>query len=115
GVALLGSKSLLESPWLDLIAFSIPAWAALIAACGDRLRSVSVETVFLWALTFACFNVAALEVGRGEGRGAFPEVAVNGARGPKPVGKIWEQRPPADGTTYATPLPADGTLYVAAV
>src|SRR5262249_41615929 len=66
----------------------------------------------LWASAFACFNVAALEAGRAESSGpAFEQLATTGTRGPKPLGKIWEQRAPSDGTTYPTPLVAGERVY----
>src|SRR5262249_6630185 len=86
----LAKNKLLQSPWLDFIAFSLPAWAALLAARGDRPRSVSTETVFLWALTFACFNVAALEIGRAESHNAFQQHSTTSVRGPKPLGNVLE-------------------------
>jgi outer membrane protein assembly factor BamB len=116
GIALVLNKPLLQPPWLDLIAFSVPAWAALAVTRKDHPGNLSTETVFLWAFAFACFNVAALETGRGESRGgAFQELAATGTRGPKPVGKLWEQRPTSDGTTYPTPLAAGDRVYVGAV
>src|SRR5205823_2492248 len=103
---LVRGESLLQSPWPEMIAFSAPAWASLVAARKDGPGVLSVETVFLWAFAFASFNVAALETGRSENRGPAMEVASSGSRGPKPVGKLWERSPPSDGTCYATPLAA---------
>src|SRR5262245_7521219 len=117
--ALAKQKSLLDSPWLDLVAFSLPVWAATAAVLLIRPATtkvaVSVETVFLWGLVFACTNVAAVEAGRNSGKQPFQGAVAATGRAPRPVGKIWEQRPPSDGTAYAKPLLAENRVYVAAV
>src|SRR5205807_490621 len=48
GVALAMSRPLLQPPWLDLIAFSVPTWAAFFVVRRDRPGNLSTETVFLW-------------------------------------------------------------------
>ncbi len=70
----------------------------------------------MWGLVFACANVAALELGRGQTKGgAVATVTESSDRAPRFVGKIWEWKAPADGKIYPTPAFADGKIYVAAV
>jgi outer membrane protein assembly factor BamB len=116
-IALLMRKSLVSSPWLDLIAFSVPVWAATLALIGARAPRLggSLESVFLWGLVFACATVAALEFGRGESKGGAISVAESSDRMPRPVGKSWEWKAPADGKTYSTPFLAGDRLVISAV
>jgi outer membrane protein assembly factor BamB len=118
-VAITTKKSLLSSPWLDLVAFSVPVWAATIALLAVRPSApkvgVSVETVFMWGLVFACANVAALEFGREQSRGAIVTVAESSDRAPRPLGKQWEWKAPADGKIYSTPFVSGERIVVAAV
>ena len=118
-LAIANKKSLVSSPWLDLIAFSVPVWAATIAVLSirdaDSKIGVSVETVFMWGLVFVCATVAALEFGRSQSSAASVTVADSADRAPRPIGKIWEWKAPADGKIYPTPFVADGKIYLAAV
>jgi outer membrane protein assembly factor BamB len=119
-LGIVNKKSLFLSPWLDVVAFSVPVWAATIAVLSirssDSKTGISVETVFMWGLVFACVSVAALEFGRSQTKWATSvTVAETSDRAPRPAGKLWEWKAPADGKIYPTPFIADGKVYLAAV
>src|SRR5207253_1788376 len=67
-------KSLLQAPYLDLLASCVPVWVATAALVFVRsgpegTSAFSLESAFLCGLVFACANVVALEHGRAGGSG----------------------------------------------
>ncbi|HLW68102.1 MAG TPA: PQQ-binding-like beta-propeller repeat protein [Gemmataceae bacterium] len=115
--ALFKKASLLDYPWLEVVASWVPIWAAAIAApflrpTEDEYPPISLESVFLWALVFGCTNVVALETGRSSG-GPIHMLAENGERVPRPVGVVWSFEPEESGMILSTPLVTDDRVYVA--
>jgi outer membrane protein assembly factor BamB len=100
----------------------VPVWAATLAwpflePTEEDCPPVSLETVFLWGMVFACGNVAALEKGRGMGGGIEVAAAAPGERMPRPLGVIWKFEPPGtptpSGIVFSTPLMAEGRVFLA--
>ncbi len=114
----IAKNSVLHSPWLDVVAFSFPAWVGAIAAFLNRSstpeRSSSVEASFLWGLAFATSMVGALEYGRAESKSAIQTVVGGTGRWPRPVELKWERSFDGDGVAYSTPLIVGDRLYVGA-
>jgi outer membrane protein assembly factor BamB len=117
GVAI-ARNELLRWPWLELAAFSVPAWFGAIAAyfnCSLRLeRRRSVEVAFLLGLVVASGAVIAVQVGRAGANPAIQTVISRNARAPRPLGLKWERGLDSDGAVFSTPLVFGDRVYVAA-
>jgi outer membrane protein assembly factor BamB len=115
--ALSKKYSLLDYPWLEVVASWVPIWAAAIAApflrpTEDECPPISLEAVFLWAMVFACTNVVALEKGRGMG-GAMQMLAETGERIPRPNRDGgWTFQPNDSGIIFSQPQVIDNRVYI---
>jgi outer membrane protein assembly factor BamB len=115
--ALAKKNSLLDYPWLEVVASWVPIWAAAIAApflrpTEEECPPISLESVFLWAMVLACTNVVALEKGRGMG-GAVQMLAETGERVPRPVRDGgWTFQPNDSGIIFSQPQVVDNRVYI---
>src|SRR5262249_6941263 len=119
GFAAFTGQKLLERPWLDLLVSCVPVWAATAALLFVRsgpegTSAFSLEGAFLWGLVFACANVVALEIGRGEGSGIQVATSTTGRR-PQLAGVQWKFQPNMDGAVFSKPLLAGDRIYVSAL
>lgn len=114
GYALFKRENLLLSPWLDFVVSTVPVWVATVALISvrggpERTVAFSLESAFLWGLTFSCGAVVALQQGRSESTG--PAIVSSG-RLAKPA---WGYELSGGGVVLATPVQAGDRVYGAGV
>ncbi|HEX3147155.1 MAG TPA: PQQ-binding-like beta-propeller repeat protein [Gemmataceae bacterium] len=118
GYAILANEPLNDSPWLELLLLTVPTVACLYYVLTHWLRTrasarpvaVSVETVGLWAGTFACAVAGVALMGGPRG----PAIVQGGSGGMRLSDQpIWVFEPRDKGEILSTPFVTADRVFVA--